>query len=249
MFKIESTNFWWWHSDLCFYLMIMHPQRCFRHSLLRVPDTVNCPLSDMYGEWGVVSASCMWKAFIETQFSCYFTPFQPFTYFHFLFQSHNTGLCLLGYNIMYYNESRLTFQRNMSLPSSGLKSKPKAKQETSMKQIASRAVRLQKTQVYIGNRRELQDIWLFPMDCLRTRWTSRRHARVTSVSPEKGHLSRSGNRGETSCKSVVGRDLRGEGEKSCVWLAGMWWGIKRVSVVSSSPWPVKDDLGLRTLGV
>jgi hypothetical protein len=47
--------------------------------------------------------------------------------------SHNCGyedFCLLGYNAVHFVESKLTFQKNMSPPSSGSKNKPR-KQMTS----------------------------------------------------------------------------------------------------------------------
>jgi hypothetical protein len=44
-------------------------------------------------------------------------------------------------------ESQLTFWRNMLFPFSGLKNK---KQETNVKQVASRAIHLPRSQVYIG---------------------------------------------------------------------------------------------------
>jgi hypothetical protein len=70
----------------------------------------------------------------------YFSPFVGRTYYlksGFAFVKLQE-FCLVGYNALYFVENQLTFRRNKSPPSLGLKTKPN-KQETNVKQVARRA--------------------------------------------------------------------------------------------------------------
>jgi UDP-3-O-[3-hydroxymyristoyl] glucosamine N-acyltransferase len=63
-----------------------------------------------------------------------------------------------------------------------------AKQETSMKQVASRAIHVLKAWVYIGDRRELQDNSSVPIGSLiKQSEQIGDKTMITNIGPEKGH--------------------------------------------------------------
>jgi hypothetical protein len=100
--------------------------------------------------------------------------------------------------------------------------KNKSSQTTSTKQVATRTICLQKTQVYIGNKRDLQDNSSVPTGSLREQTEPKGDKTITSTGPKKGHYANLGTWRKQVIKGVVGKEPRRVGKKLCAWVVSMW---------------------------